>query len=82
MVLYFIIFVLLCLIFLVFFSGGITISSTSLEFSSGAGLGFTIFPAILFPMSSPVASAALWTTLLEAVFRAASPYFLIICSIE
>ena len=34
---------------------------------------FTIFPAILFSIDSPVASAALWTTFLETVFRASSP---------
>ena len=53
------------------FSGGITISSAFLGCSSG----FKIFPTILFRINSPVASAALWTTFLEAVFRAFSPVF-------
>ena len=55
------------------FPGGTIISSTFLEFSAGKGFGFTILPAILFPIDSPVPSAALWTTFLEVVFRASSP---------
>ena len=34
---------------------------------------FTVSLVILFPINSLVASAALWTTFLEAVFRAYSP---------
>ena len=30
---------------------------------------------MLFPINSPIASAALWTTFLEADFRASSPVF-------
>ena len=65
--------VLICLIFHLFFSSGITISTTFLGFSSG----FTIIlssdlvtvSANLFPESSP----ALWTTFLEPVFKESSP---------
>ena len=35
--------------------------------------GFKILSAILFPINSPVASAALWATFLEVVFRTSSP---------
>ena len=55
------------------FAGEIIISSTSPKLSSGTGFGFTILSAILFPMNSAVASVVLWTTFLEAVFRASSP---------
>ena len=34
--------------------------------------GFHNLSAILFPLNSPVASGALWTAFLEAVFRASS----------
>ena len=56
-----------------FFPGAITICTTFLEFPAGKGFGFTILSAILFSMNSPVASVALRTTFLEAVFRASSP---------
>ena len=46
------------------FFGGITISSTFLEFSAGKVFGFTILSAILLPIKLPVASAALRTTIL------------------
>ena len=49
------------IIFVLVFYGGITVSSTFLEFTSGTGFGFTILSAILFPVNSPVASAALLT---------------------
>ena len=52
------------------FSGGIIISSTFFQFSSSTGFDFTILAGILLPMNSPVASAVLWTTFWEAVFRA------------
>ena len=56
------------------FSGGIIIiSSTFLKFLSETDCGFTIFYMIFFPINSPVASAALLTTFLEAVFRESSP---------
>ena len=35
----------------------------------------TILSAILFPINSPVASAALWSTFLEEVVKASSPVF-------
>ena len=57
------------------FSGGITISSTSFKFSPGTCFDFTILLVIMFPMNSPVASVALWTMFLEAVFKASSPVF-------
>ena len=44
------------------FSGGITNSSTILEFSSITGFGFTSLLTISFPIKSPVASAASWNT--------------------
>ena len=60
--------------FLPFFSDGIIISLTFLEFSSITGFCFTILSAILFPINSPVASAPLWTsTFLEVVFKEFSP---------
>ena len=52
------------------FSGGIITSSTFLDFSSG----LTILSAILFPINPPVASAALWTRFLEAVFTVSSRF--------
>ena len=55
-----------------FFFDRIIISSPFLRFSSITCFGFTILSAILFLKNSPVASAALWTTFLEAVFKAAS----------
>ena len=55
------------------FSREIIISSTFLEFYSIAGFGFTSLSAILFPINATVASAALWVTVLEAVFKAYSP---------
>ena len=65
--------VLTRLIFLLFFSGRIIISSAFLIFSSITCFGFTILSAILLPINSPATSAALWTTFLRAVFRASSP---------
>ena len=41
------------------YSGGIIISSTSIEFSAGKVFGLTILSATLFPIKSPVASTAL-----------------------
>ena len=40
------------------FSAGIIISLKFLEFTSGTDSGFTIFSVILFPLNSPIASAA------------------------
>ena len=57
-------------------SGEVTISSTFLEFISHTGFGLTICSAILFPINFPVASAFLWTTSLEAVFKAYISVFL------
>ena len=57
------------------FSGRIIISSTSLKFPSETGSSFTILSGIFFPINPPVASAALWTTFLEVVFKASSPVF-------
>ena len=54
------------------FYGGIFIFSIYFKFSSETCFDFTILSAILFPLNSPVASGALWTTFLEAVFRASS----------
>ena len=55
-----------------------TITLAFLEFSSSTGFGFTVFSAILFPINSPVASALLWTTFLEAFFTVSSPvYFML-----
>ena len=59
------------------FCSGITISSAFLEFISG--IGFTILSTILFPIYSPVASAVLWTSSVEAVFTAVSNNFYHIC---
>ena len=64
-----------------FFSSGIIISSTFLEFSLITGFCFKIFSSfnlatactILFPINSLVSSAALWTTFLGAFFKASSP---------
>ena len=58
-----------------FFSGGINIFSKFLEFLSVTGFGFTILSTNLFPINAPVASAALSTIFLEAVFRTYSPVF-------
>ena len=55
------------------FSGEIIISAASLKFSSQMSFGFTILSAILFPINSSIASAALWTTFLEAGFTVSSP---------
>ena len=55
-----------------FLSEGITVSSTFLQLSLGASLGFTILSAVFIPIHSPVASAVLWTYFLEAVFRTSS----------
>ena len=41
------------------YSGGITISSAFLEFSSGPIFGFVILSVILLAMNSPIASVAL-----------------------
>ena len=65
-------FVNLFSIFFLFY-GGIVIFSTFLELSSITGFVFTILSAVLFPINSPVASVALWTTFLEAVFKEFSP---------
>ena len=46
-------------IFLLFSSGGIYISSTLLELSSGMGFGLKVLSDFLFPIDSPVASATL-----------------------
>ena len=51
------------------FSDGIKNFSKILEFASGANYSFTIFLAILFPISSPVVSAVLWNTFLDAVLQ-------------
>ena len=52
------------------------ISSTFLEFATGTGFGFTTLSAILFPINSPVALAALWTDFLKVVFKASLVLFL------
>ena len=64
-----------CLNSFIFFSffGRIIIFSTFFRFSPITCFGFTILSAILFPINSPVASAALWNTFLESVFRTSSP---------
>ena len=51
------------------FTGGISIFSAFLGFSSFTCFSFTILSAILFPIHLTVASAALWTTFLETVFK-------------
>ena len=56
-------------------SGGRTNSSPYLEFVSRTSFGFTILSAILFPINSPVASAAYWDTFLFAIFKAFSLVF-------
>ena len=53
--------------------------STFLKCASGKGalckhFGFTTFSVVLFPVTSPVASAVLWIIFLEAAFAVASPY--------
>ena len=53
-------------------SDGIIISSTFLEFSSITGFCFRTLSAILIIKNLPVASAALWNTFLEAVFKASN----------
>ena len=55
------------------FSVAIIISLTLFEFSSITDFVFAIFSAILFPINLPLASAALWTYFLEAIFKASSP---------
>ena len=50
----------------------ILINSYSYKFAPIIGFGFRILAAVLFPINSPVASAALGTTVFEAVFRASS----------
>ena len=62
---------LLPLTVIVIFSGGISFSSTFLEFVSD----FKIFLAILFPKNPHVASAVFWTTFLEVVFAASNYVF-------
>ena len=47
-------------------------SSAFFEFSSVTSFGFTILSAILFPINPSVASAVLWTTFFELVFKASS----------
>ena len=54
---------------------GIIFSSTLFELSSGTDFVFTISSAILFPINSFVAPAALWTTFLVAVFKAWCPVY-------
>lgn len=54
---------------------GIIFSSTLFELSSGTDFVFTISSAILFPINSFVALAALWTTFLVAVFKAWCPIY-------
>ena len=54
------------------FSGGTINSSIFLEFSLITYFGFTIL-SVIFPINSPVTSAALWTMFLEAVFGAPNP---------
>ena len=54
------------------YCGGIIMLSTSVKFSSETGFCFTVLSAILFPIKSPVVSAAFWTTFLESLFRASS----------
>ena len=54
---------------------GIIFSSTLFELSSGTDFVFTISSAILFPINSFVAPAALWTTFLVAVFKAWCPIY-------
>ena len=71
MMCHFIMLALIRLIFLVFS----LMEKLFLQFSSGTGFGFTILLVILFPINSPVASAILWTTFLEAVFAASNPVF-------
>ena len=73
---------------LIFF-GGITISSTFLEFKSGRGFGFTISSAILFPIKSPAASTVFRNKFLKVVFAASisvlvsvSNNFCYICRID
>ena len=60
------------------FSGGIKISPTFLETTSGTGHGFK---AISIPISSPIASAVLWATFLEVVFAASNPAFVAVSNI-
>ena len=43
--------------------------------------GFTMLSETLFPMNSFIASAIIWTTFLEAVFRASSTDFVAVCNI-
>ena len=62
-------------VFPLFFSSEIIISSTFLESTSDSGFGFTILLAILFPINFPIALAALWATVLEAVFKTSSHAF-------
>ena len=54
---------------------GIIFSSTLFELSLGTDFVFTISSAILFPINSFVALAALWTTFLVAVFKAWCPIY-------
>ena len=60
--------ILLVLISLLF-PCGMTISSTFLEFAANKGFHLIILPAILFPLNSTIASAALRTTILDAVLE-------------
>ena len=58
-----------CLIFLLFFSSGIIISSTGSCFLILSLFDLVTASAILFPKNSH----ALWATFLEAVFKVSSP---------
>ena len=48
----------------------LSFSNEKSEITSDTNFGFTIFPAILFSINSPVALAISWTNFLEAVFAA------------
>ena len=75
---YFVVFNFIILLLLFFsisrlFSGVITICSIFLVFPSDTGFSFTIFSAILFLISSSIASAVLWTTFFEVFVASSSP---------
>ena len=55
--------------------------SSILKFISDIGFGFTVFSAILLPINSPLPSAVLWTTFLEAVFAKSSSVFVAMSNI-
>ena len=62
-------------------SGGILISSTFPGFSSITCFGFTIWAAILFPVNSLIASAALWTSFWKQFLKHLVLYPVIVCYI-